>query len=297
MSWSTDFASQLTDPLRAPIAAPAITVFAHPDDETIACGAQLGRFADLRLVLVTDGAPENLLAVRRRGFSSPRDYSQARIEEFQAALGVAGVATDRLLRLGFTDGMVVNQVARLAKRLAELLVGAELVITHCYEGGHTDHDAVALAVHAACDLLRNQAGHPPRIVEAPLYNLRGGRWTPQRLPSGGSGQEAIVTLTPGERARKRRMIDCYASQGATLSRFDLAVERFRIDPRYDFSRLPNRGRLLYEGHWAAMSGRLWLQRARSAVELLEQGAPSGRGPTSPDIDAAELPRAGLAAGR
>src|SRR5437764_14611302 len=42
------------DPSQLP---PTILVFAHPDDETVALGARLGRFARAHFVHVTDGAP------------------------------------------------------------------------------------------------------------------------------------------------------------------------------------------------------------------------------------------------
>ena len=56
----------------------------------------------------------------------------------------------RLLLDDNYDGVV--EVAReqaLARVLRPLLAGTRVVVTHAYEGGHPDHDAVAFAVHAA----------------------------------------------------------------------------------------------------------------------------------------------------
>jgi LmbE family N-acetylglucosaminyl deacetylase len=280
-----ELSARLSDRRRGKIDVPTVTVFAHPDDETLACGAQLARFADLRMLLVTDGAPDTLLSARRRGFATVQAYAAARRGELEAALAVAGVSAARLESLGFADGRVVHHIARLARRLSSRLVGAGLVITHCYEGGHTDHDAVALAVHLACRLIAKSA-RPPRIIEAPLYNEHAGAWTPQKLPADGCGQEIVLPLSPEERARKQRMIACYASQRVTLARFGLAEERFRLDPQHDFSRLPNRGRVLYERQWAAMSGSQWLALATSAVQSVDPRL----GEAAPAPDPGEAPQ-------
>ncbi|MFL5324768.1 MAG: PIG-L family deacetylase, partial [Microvirga sp.] len=46
-------------------------VVAHPDDETIGCGAQLPRLRDATLVHVTDGAPRNMQDGEAYGFATP----------------------------------------------------------------------------------------------------------------------------------------------------------------------------------------------------------------------------------
>ena len=53
-------------------------VVAHPDDETIGLGAQLGRFEDALLVHLTDGAPRDGEDARNYGFASVADYAAAR---------------------------------------------------------------------------------------------------------------------------------------------------------------------------------------------------------------------------
>jgi LmbE family N-acetylglucosaminyl deacetylase len=52
--------------------------------------------------------------------------------------------------LGIPDQAASLGLAGLARRLAVQLAasGAEVVVTHAYEGGHPDHDATAFAVHA-----------------------------------------------------------------------------------------------------------------------------------------------------
>ena len=80
-----------------------MVVVAHPDDETIALGARLGRYKTARFVHVTDGAPRNQQDSRAHGFSTLDDYRIARQQELRRALDLAGIAEDHLLGLGIPD--------------------------------------------------------------------------------------------------------------------------------------------------------------------------------------------------
>jgi LmbE family N-acetylglucosaminyl deacetylase len=255
------------NPRSGPFGGRAIAVFAHPDDATIACGGQLGRFDDLELIVVTDGAPPAVAHAVSKGFGSIEGYAQVRWDEMESALDLAGVPHDRLTGYGLEDGSACRRLLTVIERLQKDLAGADLVLTHCYEGGHTDHDAVAMAIHIACAAI--EEARRPVIVEAPLYSLQAGLWTPQTFAAGGSGLAVSCALGPEQRVLKRWMKICHRTQRDTLARFADDVERFRIAPSYDFASLPNDGALFYEVD-GSLSGSQWLAMARTCRAYLDR---------------------------
>lgn len=291
-------------------------VIAHPDDETIGCGAQIARWTDVTLVLVTDGAPLDLKDARALGFATGKEYAEARRSELLAALAVAGQPPESLVCFDIPDQEVSRRLVDATHRTIKLVKERNLrvLFTQAYEGGHPDHDATAFAVHAAARLLKAQ-GHPVLVVEMPYYRLEsretridticrlmsaalqhlgsprqlltkvqsprdavisakfGAMTRQQFIPVPGAGQEFTIHLSPGQEALKRRMMAAHRTQEAILAAFDVSAEYFRTAPNYDFSELPNEGRLLYEQEDWSLNGHEWLRLSRAA--LTELGLDSG----------------------
>ena len=74
-----------------------------------------------------------------------------------------------------------------------------------------------------------------------------------------------IELDEKERAFKQQLFDCFESQQRVLRWFPLEREKFRLAPRYDFTRPPRNGQLYYEMFPWGMSSRYWNELAKAAL--------------------------------
>ena len=243
-----------------------LVIAAHPDDETIGLGALLQRLPRATVLHVTDGAPRDGRDVALHGFASVAAYADARRAEALAALAIAGIPEDRALTLGIPDQEAALHMVPVAHRIAEALRKAkpELVVTHAYEGGHPDHDAVAFAVRAALQMAGVRPFAEMTGYHAGPQGIELGRFLPPE-------DEAIAfPLTPESAAAKQRMVGCFASQRAVLAAFPIADELLRPAPPADFTQPPHPGRLFYEHFAWGMHGtrfRILAAAARDGLGL------------------------------
>lgn len=261
-------------PEGAPEELPQIMlVFAHPDDETVALGARLGRFGKAHFVHVTDGAPRNEQDSRWHGFTSWREYRAARAEEFRNLLSAAGIEEAAHECLEIPDQEASQDLAGLTGRVRELIEQhkPDVIFTHPFEGGHPDHDACAFAVHHAARLLNAKGKAVPVIVEGAFYNA-GAAVPGELLPCAGEQPHLAYRLSREEKRRKQARMDCFKSQKETLHGFPLDWERFRIAPMYDFRNLPHEPPLLYDRYPWGMTSTRFNQLAIAAEDLLHEEA-------------------------
>jgi LmbE family N-acetylglucosaminyl deacetylase len=251
-----------------------LCIAAHPDAETLGAGAWLMGVRDVYVVHVTDGAPRD---PRRRTHPelSRSAYARLRRDEVRRALAVARMAPWRAWSLGAVGLEAVDSVTRLAPELARVIreVRPTAIVTHPYEGGHPDYDATALLVYAACELLRRRRAHAPDVFEMTSYYPRNGRvaahsFLAPNLAAHWAEPVHSRRLSCEERAAKRAMLDCFASQRAVLDEVGTCVERVRVAPLYQFDCAPQLGPLLYELQGMG-SGRAWRARAMRALAELD----------------------------
>lgn len=264
------FLSQISDAERRTFDASDVAVVeAHPDDETVGCGALLAQLEGVKLVVVTDGAPRNLIDAVRYGFPDAASYRERRKVELASSLAVANIPVSNIITFDIPDQEACRRMAITARRLAQVFSAHQtsIVLTHAFEGGHPDHDAVAFSVHAARRLLNGSA---PAIVEMPFYHLGDSGMCVQRFCDGRDG--LVRFLNNEEQGRKRRMLNCYSTQEQILAPFAIDAERFRCAVEYDFETPPNGGRILYALHDWGLRPSEWPSLAREGRRQLGIGA-------------------------
>jgi LmbE family N-acetylglucosaminyl deacetylase len=214
------------------------------------------------MVLATDGSPRDMKTQRVLGFETVKAYRDARAVELTAALALAGVPATALTRCEFPDKEAAHNLGAFVTRLRAFFAAnaVRAVLTHSYEGGHPDHDAVAAAVALAT------RGSAIEVVEAPFYRSAGGRFVAQSFTPVEGARLVEAPHTPEEAAHKLAMVACYPSQAGAFGAFKPRVERFRHMPAYDFRQPPNGGEVDYEKSffpwtaWAEATAHAFLDR-------------------------------------
>jgi LmbE family N-acetylglucosaminyl deacetylase len=213
-----------------------VLVTPHPDDESLALGGliqhALAQDAQLAILQVTDGDnnpwPQRILERRLRIGAAERErWARRRSGEAIAAIAALGLSETALQRMGWPDlgvGMRLREQGVAAiDAFAEQLAArpTDIVVLPALGDGHPDHSACH--VLACLALARRQAA--PWCLE---YLIHG--------REGESGEQVVIELDAGMRARKRDAVLAHRSQVA-LSRGRLlaqvgARECFRVVPPY-----------------------------------------------------------------
>ena len=253
---------------------PSIIVAAHPDDEVVGLGTRLNEFQNLlAIVHVTDGAPRTGPDVANAGFATWRQYADQRRKEFESAMREARARPGRKLCFWCPDQRAIYGIASHTRRLAALFerVHPQYVFTHPYEGGHPDHDAAAVSVHAAVALLRNAGRAAPLILEFASYHNSCTGLESERFLDDSEAPVRDRVLNSEQQNLKQNVFRCYASQQKVLAWFPIKREPVRLAPAYDFTSPPHEGQLLYETFGLGLTGKHWRRVAAKTLRNMHRG--------------------------
>ncbi len=244
-------------------------IVAHPADEIVGAGCLLSKLVEVTILHVTNGAAGVPDDAFKAGLKDSSEYARVRRQECLSALAIANVPKERVIEFDLPDHFASLHLTDLTRRIAAFLrhSGADIVVTHPYEGGHPDHDATAFATHSALRLLKANGLRPPVVFEMALHPSSDFKAkVPEFLGSDGE----TTTLLLDERALelKRRMFECFETQRESLDLSPIGPERFRKQLAYDFAAPPNGGRAHYENFDWAPSMKEWQTLARQALNDL-----------------------------
>ncbi|MBI2690253.1 MAG: PIG-L family deacetylase [Acidobacteria bacterium] len=224
---------------------------AHADDETLGCFSVLQeRAAEVSILHATDSAPRDLKYAWRSGYATRGAYLEARQKELRNLLAKAGIPAERYHCLGLADQEAPVYWPQIRAWVESF--EADRVYTHAYEGGHPDHDAVALALSGL-----------PNVWEFPLYHGRRAEFVTHSFLDGEA--EIAIELDDDRRAVKHSWLDCYPSQKRVIDMFPLERELFRPARAYDFTRPPHEGELYYERRKLGWTWREWREAVSKAL--------------------------------
>lgn len=154
-------------------------LFAHPDDETVACAGTMHLLAqqghEVFVVTATDGSGGEV-SVKSREKNKQKDVGSIRRSELHEALLFLGVKTYKVL--DFVDGQITNEIVwgQLRSAIIDVIDAyqPDVLVTFDHSGWyfHLDHVGVSIATTLAVQ----QAQFPPKIFMLSHFRVNQTKW-------------------------------------------------------------------------------------------------------------------------
>lgn len=192
-------------------------IFAHPDDETVACAATIRQLVDkgceVELVVVTDGGAGEVMPPAQKKLQKLGSISalrQSELSDVQKHLGISEV-----IELNHPDGAIDNQIVwgKLTSQIVELidLRKPDVVVTFDHTGWyfHLDHVGTSIAT----TLAYHQSKHRPTALLLSHFYVNSTKWRYVYGP-----QKITHRVQVHDKKHKLACIDRHSSQDLTTPR-------------------------------------------------------------------------------
>lgn len=221
-------------------------IFAHPDDETVACAGTIKRLREkgeeVLLVAVTLGDAGEVMPPAQARLKKLGSVEKLRADELNKA--VAHLSINQLITLNFRDGEINNKIVwgALQTSIIEQIdtLKPDIVITFDHTGWyyHLDHVGVSIATTLAFQ----QSVHRPQALFFSHYQPGGIKWKYVFRPAPATHQVLIEDVD-----HKLKALDLHSSQDLSRPRAFLSEQSPAVE-LYELVIADDRGQATFSNH-------------------------------------------------
>lgn len=245
----------------------------HQDDEVIGAGGKIIRTIKkggrVFVVYVTNSVPKKHVKMMPLPYFGEFLVSLNRRIEAKIAMSLAGVPLNNLFFFTYNSRILEGYRNYPNSELTELIIELEgklrnlieklrpqEIYVPAYEGGHCDHDLINFIVSRISKELKLK-----KVYEMPFYPTnypdykKGVKYSiyQEFIPS---DRDQLTTpykiihlnLNNEEKELKLKMLKVYRSQNPFLIRYMNKSDKFRLFPKYDYTKSPHEGELYRQGN-------------------------------------------------
>ena len=221
-------------------------VFAHPDDETVACAGTIKRLTEngdqVYLILATAGEAGEVMKPAQDNLKKLGSVEKLRKQELKAVTKHLGL--EKCIILKHKDGKITNQAVwgKLREDIISQIeiIKPDVVITFDHTGWyyHLDHVGTSIAT----TLAYQQSIHRPQALLFSHYQPGGSKWKYIFRPTPATHHVIIEDIE-----HKLKAIDAHISQDLTTPRSYVRSQKPSLE-FYELAMADERGSTLFINH-------------------------------------------------